>query len=387
MISRLQKIFSALAIALCATSSAMADGIDNEQFLDGYDHSLQNYITQRLSNSQSQASSQGQDSKKWKLDDYVTIPKFGGYIVGSFKYNSADDKNSFDLRMLRLYIDGTVFRDFNYRVQMEVSGNPGGNGMGARVVDAYIDWTHWKEFGVKLGEFKRCFTFENPMNPWDICGGDYSQLTKYMTCMGNSHLYRNADGTYNHNNGGRDLGIQFHGDLFPAANDGHPQLKYQFGIYNGQGINVSDQDQEKDYIGTLQYQPIKGLLIGVFGWSGSYYDGKQSNYFKRWATGISYEGLFSARAEYARNIFYQGGKSDGWNVILGYNVWRWLKPYVRYDAYRSDMTMNSLSSIYSVGLQARPHRNLQFQLQYNHQYQKLTHSATNQLWAMAYIRF
>jgi hypothetical protein len=273
---------------------------------------------------------------------------------------------------------------------MNVSGEPGTTSS-ARVIDAFVSWQKWAPLGIKMGEFKRCFTFENPMNPWDIASGDYTQLTKNFAGM-SGDFYKGGT-----NSGGRDLGIQLYGDAFKVGKTQHYLLHYQAGIYNGQGINTSDKDKEKDYIGTIQFQPIKGLYLGVFGWSGSFYNGTQSNYFKRWAAGVSYEGLFSARAEYARNIFADGAalngfgqKSDAWYIRMGIPTWRWLRVNLGYDAYRKDMsTWTSLNSIYSLGLQARPHKNLQFQLQWNYCHNNASNvdKDYHQLWAQAYIRF
>ncbi|MBR4160373.1 MAG: porin [Bacteroidaceae bacterium] len=386
-----------LALMMAISSvSANAQLAMNEEYQDGYDYSLQEYLTTKITQSKSQTSSAAPaKEKKWKVADYVTVPKFGGYIVSTYKYDSQEGKNGgdgFGLRYLRLYLDGKVFNDFSYRVQMNISGEPGTKN-GARVIDAFVAWQKWKALGIKMGEFKRCFTFENPMNPWDICSGDYTQLTKHFAGM-NGDFYKNGT-----NSGGRDLGIQFYGDAFKVGDTKHYLLHYQAGIYNGQGINTADKDKEKDYIGTIQLQPVKGLYLGVFGWSGSFNDGTQSNYFKRWAAGVSYEGLFSARAEYARNIYANGAntnglglKSDAWYVRVGVPVWRWLKVNMGYDAYRKDMsTWTSLNSIYTLGLQSRPHKNLQFQLQWNYCHNNSLSSSVDkdyhQLWAQAYIRF
>ena len=386
-----------IALALLAISfstAAKAQLAMNEEYQDGYDHSLQNYITEKISQLKDKQEEKAKEGKKkWKMADYVTVPKFGGYIVGTYKYNSQEGKNGgdgFGLRYLRLYLDGTVLKDFKYRVQMNVSGEPGSKN-GARVIDAFISWQKWAPLGIKLGEYKRCFTFENPMNPWDIASGDYTQLTKHFTGMGGD-LYQGAA-----NSGGRDLGVQIYGDAFKVGKTQHYLLHYQAGIYNGQGINTSDKDKEKDYIATVQLQPLKGLYVGVFGWSGSFFDGAQSNYFKRWAAGVSYEGLFSARAEYARNIYADGAdthglgqKSDAWYIRMGIPTWRWLRVNLGYDAYRKDMsTWTSLNSIYSLGLQARPHKNLQFQLQWNYCHNNASgvDKDYHQLWTQAYIRF
>ena len=386
-----------MLLALLATAFSLTSKGQlamNEEYQDGYDHSLQNYVTEKITQYQDKQNEKPQEGKKkWKIADYVTVPKFGGYIVGTYKYNSQEGKNGgdgFGLRYLRLYLDGTVLKDFKYRVQMNVSGEPGSKN-GARVIDAFISWQKWAPLGIKLGEYKRCFTFENPMNPWDIASGDYTQLTKHFTGMGGD-LYQGAA-----NSGGRDLGVQIYGDAFKVGKTQHYLLHYQAGIYNGQGINTSDKDKEKDYIATVQLQPLKGLYVGVFGWSGSFFDGAQSNYFKRWAAGVSYEGLFSARAEYARNIYADGAdthglgqKSDAWYIRMGIPTWRWLRVNLGYDAYRKDMsTWTSLNSIYSLGLQARPHKNLQFQLQWNYCHNNASgvDKDYHQLWTQAYIRF
>lgn len=386
-----------MALALLATAFSLNSNGQlamNEEYQDGYDHSLQNYITEKITQYQDKQDEKAKEGKKkWKMADYVTVPKFGGYIVGTYKYNSQEGKNGgdgFGLRYLRLYLDGTVLKDFKYRVQMNVSGEPGSKNS-ARVIDAFISWQKWAPLGIKLGEYKRCFTFENPMNPWDIASGDYTQLTKHFTGMGGD-LYQGAA-----NSGGRDLGVQIYGDAFKVGKTQHYLLHYQAGIYNGQGINTSDKDKEKDYIATVQLQPLKGLYVGVFGWSGSFFDGAQSNYFKRWAAGVSYEGLFSARAEYARNIYAAGAdthglgqKSDAWYIRMGIPTWRWLRVNLGYDAYRKDMsTWTSLNSIYSLGLQARPHKNLQFQLQWNYCHNNASgvDKDYHQLWTQAYIRF
>lgn len=386
-----------MLLALLATAFSLTSKGQlamNEEYQDGYDHSLQNYVTEKISQLKDKQEEKAKEGKKkWKMADYVTVPKFGGYIVGTYKYNSQEGKNGgdgFGLRYLRLYLDGTVLKDFKYRVQMNVSGEPGSKN-GARVIDAFISWQKWAPLGIKLGEYKRCFTFENPMNPWDITSGDYTQLTKHFTGMGGD-LYQGAA-----NSGGRDLGVQIYGDAFKVGKTQHYLLHYQAGIYNGQGINTSDKDKEKDYIATVQLQPLKGLYVGVFGWSGSFFDGVQSNYFKRWAAGVSYEGLFSARAEYARNIYADGAdthglgqKSDAWYIRMGIPTWRWLRVNLGYDAYRKDMsTWTSLNSIYSLGLQARPHKNLQFQLQWNYCHNNASgvDKDYHQLWTQAYIRF
>ncbi len=137
----------------------------------------------------------------YKQTGFASTPKFGGYIIGGYKYSDQDGANGgpgFNCRLIRLYVDGSIFNDFKYRIQLQM------NGQNPHVKDFYLEWAKYKEFSVKIGQFKRAFTFENPMNPWDVGVGDYSFLVQKMAGMG--------DRLGEANMGGRDQGLQIQGD-------------------------------------------------------------------------------------------------------------------------------------------------------------------------------
>lgn len=386
---------------LSCSFSAFAE---DEAFIQGDAWSLQEAVTKAVSGHKDNNDSV---APRWKRAEWVTVPKFGGYIVGSYKYDSADeDRNEgFGLRFARVYVDGTILRDFNYRVQVDFAGSP-------RVLDAYLEWARYKFVTVKAGEFKRCFTLENPMNPWDICSGDYTQLSKKFAGLG--------DRVGEPSMGGRDLGAQVAGDLFKSKRDGHYQFRYQVGVYNGQGINQKDLDGKKDWIGTLQYSPVKNLRLAVFGWWGNYVmkgsnvvNGEASVDRHRWAASVGYEGTnyqagdfwgrVSFRAEYAQSYGYKfsqspdgtyfintaaGDKADAWYIMVGMPLWRWIKGSLKWDVYRDDATWDTEHSIYSAALMLQPHKNLMLQLQYNYHHD-LTTAVTDyhQFWTQLYVRF
>ena len=331
-----------------------------------------------------------------KLTDYVTAPKFGGYIIEKYAYTDkegAKGGDGFNLRLVRLYLDGSILTDFKYRVQLQVNGMPGSN-TGARIVDAYMEWAKYKEFSVKLGQFKRAFTFENPYNPWDVGAGDYALAVNKLAGL-------TADYNGAIPSGGRDQGIQLQGDLFPSKADGHRYLHYQLAAYNGQGINQADKNGKKDLIGTIQVQPVKNLYIGLFGWNGSYTNGALTLDRNRYAAGVKYESDWTFRAEYihsqghkeseynaADGSFSGTGKADGWYATAGVPCNNWLKLYVKYDAYRDQATWGSLHTIYTICPNIQIHKNLMLQLQYNYNYDKTSADKKySQLWAEAYIRF
>lgn len=329
----------------------------------------------------------------YKQTGFASKPKFGAYIVGTYKYSDLESANGgpgFGLRYIRAYVDGSLFNDFKYRIQFELNGNP-------HVKDFYLEWAKYKEFSVRMGEFKRAFTFENPYNPWDIGVGDYAQVIKKLAGMG--------DRCGEESMGGRDLGLQFQGDLLPVGDDEHSLFHYQFGIYNGNGINRLDNNKRKDFMGTFQIQPVKDLYIGVFGWNGDWSNGVVTVDRKRYAVGVKYEHEnWSARAEYVHsrgykavtidpgtglpNIMYPDrGVADGFYATVGVPFKDWFKVFVKYDAYRDYATWSSMSSIYSIAPQIRLHKNLMFQFEYRYNDNRLTGKKFNEFWFEYYVRF
>ncbi len=326
-----------------------------------------------------------------KVTDYTTGPKIGGFFIGKYTYTDQDGQhggNGLSQRMVRLYADGTILNDFKYRVQLQV------NNAYFHMKDYFIEWAHWKEFSVKVGQYKRAFLFENPYNPWDVGFGDYSQITKMFSGMGDYCGEGNS-------NGGRDQGIQIQGDLIPVSEGGYSLLHYQLQLMNGQGINSADANGTKDIIGSLQVQPVKDLFIGAFVWNGNYTSNGITVDRNRWAVSAKYEhNSWSARAEYAKSeghkisefnaadgTFSGVGKADGWYAALGVPANDWLKVYAKYDVYRDQASDEYMRSIISIAPNFQIHKNLMLQLQYNYVDNKPTSSHWNELWAELYVRF
>ena len=329
----------------------------------------------------------------YKLTDFASKPKFGAYIIGSYKYSDLEGANQgpgFGVRLVRAYVDGSILNDFKYRLQVELNGTP-------HIKDFYLEWAKYKEFSVKMGEFKRAFTFENPYNPWDVGTGDYSQAVKKLAGMGD----RCGEASV----GGRDLGLQVQGDLFPIGQDQHRLVHYQLGLYNGNGINKNDNNARKDIIGTLQIQPIKDLYLGVFGWDGNWSDGTVTVDRIRYALGAKYEhNNWSARAEYVHSNGYKAssidpatgklklgspdtGRADAFYATVGIPFKPWFKVYAKYDLYRDFANSDSANTIYSLAPQFRLHKNLMNQNENPNNDNKLTGKKYNEFWFEYYVRF
>ena len=406
----MKKILLSALFAL-AVAPMWADGENSSSALTGRteegledfasdEHLEAGFITEHLNNAIEKAmptAADGDVKYGRTITDYVTAPKFGGYFIGKYEYSSQDGKNSgagFSQRLVRAYVDGKILGDFTYRVQLQM------NNASFHMKDYFVEWGKYKEFKVKIGQYKRAFGFENPMNPWDVGDGDYSQLTKKLT--GHSDYI----GSESSSNGGRDQGIQVQGDLFPMK-DGHRLVHYQLMVANGQGINSADANSRKDVIGTLQLQPVKGLTVGFFGWTGdATYNGITVDR-NRYMVSAKYDNAgWTARAEYAHSTGHKisdfgivdgkqtlkttasNGRADAWYATVGVPMTPWLKTYFKYDVYRDDATSATAKSIYSICPNIQLHKNLMFQLQYNYVNDKtLAKSNYSQFWLETYVRF
>lgn len=320
-----------------------------------------------------------------------TTPKFSGYMMGQYKATLKDNDNSntFNLRMARVSVGGRILDDFEYKIQGQINGNTSTLGDSPRLVDMFVEWQRHKAFMVKAGQFKRPFTFENPMNPIDQGFMGYGQAVNKLAGF--------SDRTGEHASNGRDIGVQIQGDLLPDAN-GRPLLHYQAGVFNGQGINMSDVDNKKDIISGAWVMPVKGLRIGAFGWIGSnarngkYTDsnGNEQNGTislnqYRYALSAEYKQAdLQLRAEYVHSTGYgfakaisdkadksnaeinyaDGNKADAFYALGIVPITNKLRAKARYDLYRKSASWNTSVTQYEVGLNYAFHKNLEIQCEY-----------------------
>lgn len=319
-------------------------------------------------------------------------PKFNGYFIGQYQATEKenDNSNSFNLRIARVSITGRMFNDFEYKIQGQINGNTATLGGSPRIVDAFVEWQRYAFAKIKIGQFKRPFTFENPMHPIDQGFMGYSQNV--------SKLAGFNDRAGDHASNGRDIGVQVQGDILYCS-DGHALLHYQVGVFNGQGINMKDVDNKKDIIGGLWVSPINGLRIGAFGYTGSKarngswndeygnsHSGMVSLNQHRYAFSAEYKDVnWQIRSEYihstgyAFNTTYQengdqkdatvntdlGNKADGFYALCIAPIGRGkLRVKARYDLYRPKADWESSRTQYEIGLNWLIDKNLAIHTEY-----------------------
>ena len=311
---------------------------------------------------------------------WVNNIKLSGY--GMLQYQGQDqegaESNTFNLRLARFILDGKI-GDFDWRAQIQGTNVKGPGEPTVQLVDLYAEWRKYPEFKIRAGQFKRAFTYENPTHPITQGWRAYADVINNLSGFG--------DRTGEKSSGGRDIGVQLSGDLFPNA-DGRRLFHYQVGIYNGEGINEKDKDNRKDIIGGVWVMPIKGLRIGAFGWTGSRggmldpLTGEVRSVEKnRYAFSAEYsQDEYMFRAEYlhsqgwgaakaANNVreidYSKGDKADGWYafgivpVIKGK-----LHAKARYQCYRPQNEWGTAKTSYEAGVNYFFTKNLEMHLEY-----------------------
>lgn len=273
-------------------------------------------------------SASAQQKQTIEIPSWLSNVKLSGYGMTQYQYSGQKDaeSNSFNIRMARISLEGRIAGDFYWKTQIQFNGNTSTLGSSPRMVDLFAEWQKYEYFKVKIGQFKNPFTFENPTHPIDQGFMGYSQNV--------SKLAGFSDRAGEHASNGRDIGLQFQGDFLKNAN-GRNLLHYQIGVFNGQGTNTKDVDQQKNVIGGIWVMPVSGMRIGAFGWTGSYArkgtwnDDEQGNIiYKKDAAGNSVldkdgkpvKETFSGTRNLNQNryAFSFEYKKDGWTVRSEY---------------------------------------------------------------------
>lgn len=327
--------------------------------------------------------SNAKKSGKQILKDAIKSISFGGYVIGKADITDRDGieaESNMNIRIVRLYIDGKVM-DFKYKVQAHMNGvNIDSKEKSPRIVDAWIEWQKYDFAKIRFGEFKRCFTIENPMHPYDLGAGNYSQLALIFSGY--------SDRVGEHASNGRDIGLQVEGDLLPVGKGKHNLLHYMVGVFNGQGINNADRNSRKDIMGGLWINPLPNLHFTAYGWTGDYTRDGLTVDRDRFALGVKYDGPIRLRSEYVysegkkigtdsegNSIITGSNYADAWYAVAGVPVNKNIILWGKYDVYRDNAKWNSTKSLYCFTADYYFNKDIKLQANYTYTYDKAAMAA------------
>ena len=193
----------------------------------------------------------GSDGFALKSADGNFVLRLRGYAQADGRFYLADQSHNgvdtFLLRRVRPILEGTVYRDFDFRIMPDF-----GNGASSSTIlqDAYVEWHYWPWLKLRAGKYKVPVGLE-----W-LQQDTWTSFTERGLPTDLVPL--------------RDVGFQLCGDLFGGA------VTYAAGVFNGvpDGAN-SDLDtfDSKDGAArifiqpfkTTDIDPLKGLGFGAGG--------------------------------------------------------------------------------------------------------------------------
>ncbi|MDR2414437.1 MAG: OprO/OprP family phosphate-selective porin [Odoribacteraceae bacterium] len=293
-----------------------------------------------------------------KIEKIISkLPSISGLVNLRYHYDNSTyypdnspsittKSNSFDVRRARLDFRGG-FSSFNYRLQVEFAKSP-------KILDAYVTWKATPHLNVQAGQYKIPFSLENPYGPASLETIDNSLVITYLV------NYSDVSGV---SANGRDIGLSVHGGFLPREG-GYNILNYHAGIFNGNGINTSDNNNAKDVSAIFTVNPFKEFSVAA-----SFYQGSGDRI--RGGVGAKFENTrILVRTEY---IAGETGtlKSEGHYTVFGYRVIPTLQLLAKYDYFILDRTISSSSSVtnetikYLTGIRYTPMKNVQVMANYS----------------------
>lgn len=304
---------------------------------------------------------------------------FGGYGMLTYQYDDdANVKQDLRTRVALLWMQGKFGDHFGYMLMNDFADSG--------LLEYYAEWMPARSFNLRAGQFKVPFTLENPLSLTVI---ESVPNTRSVASLSGQALDVGVN-----NGGGRDMGIQASGSFLKVGQ--RDLVYYAVGIFQGRGINARDNNNTKDFAGTLIVEPSAGFRL-----AGGLYAGQSRYVFKnsdviedhvrnRWALSADYSiSRFNIRAEWLHGK--DGGiKREG---LYGLAQWYFMpkkwSTFAKVDHYYTDKDAGSKVIDYMIGTNYYFFKNSRFQLNYQFSdYSKWAgQSTTNTVYAQLQVVF
>ncbi|MFB0566343.1 MAG: porin [Candidatus Aminicenantaceae bacterium] len=234
--------------------------------------------------------------------------KLSGYNQVRYTYQE-EGFHGFRIRRARVRLKGDLLEDITYTLQVDVTQSP-------ILLDAHVGIDFVSQAKLSFGQFKVPFSLENLTSSSALDTINRS-LTVEKLCPGRDIGSK-----------GRDIGVAIKGRL--------SEIEYTVGIFNGSGINKTDDNDRKDIAGRFVFHLFRNLSFGL-----SYYNGRYGFHpgdpaVKRNRSGIDIifvQQEFSIKGEY---IFARDDQTEkyGWYLQGGYFIMpEKIQAIVRYDSF------------------------------------------------------
>lgn len=300
-----------------------------------------------------------------------SVPTISGLANFRYSYDSDDDSHhGFDIRRVRLSAAGDISPRLDYKVQAEYETS-------VKVIDAYARIKIAKPFNIQVGEFKVLYSQETLYGP-------ASWLTiENPTAVAKLNGYQDLAGLKAN---GRDVGLLLYGDAFLSADSSFRHLSYKVGVFNGNGINAKDNNNQKDFALLLYYRPLKSLTITFGQYIGHFGEGGSAEDRHRTSAGVEFKGgRLTFRSEYLHGKTV-GQKSGGVYAHAALQASKVLQPILSYDLFKPDSDNEERQSNFQAGLNITPIKHVRVQVAYTLKHYQVA-SDIHQVEAQALFQF
>ncbi len=174
------------------------------------------------------------------IDDELRIGGWAQVGYGASEH-SRILSNAFFVRRARIDFRGVLEYHWNYRIYGAFGGS------GAKLQEAWLEYSKYPFLRIRLGQYKEPFSMEAVFS---------SRWTLFAErAMGPTNLAPKED-----------IGLQVFGKLFENS------VVYAFGVFNGRGKNLEENNENKEVAGRVTWAPfdqckknslLKGVNIGM----------------------------------------------------------------------------------------------------------------------------
>lgn len=161
----------------------------------------------------------------------------------TYKHTNKENANAFDITRIIFMANAELTKQLSFFIMYDAAAS--------KLHEYYGQYAFSPALKVRVGQFKQPYTLENIYPPTILDNISFNNSVLYMTGIATDPALGATVA--------RDAGVMITGDLLPK--DGRPQFNYQLGVFNGTGMNIKENNNQKSVIGMLNYMPTSSLLF------------------------------------------------------------------------------------------------------------------------------
>ena len=161
----------------------------------------------------------------------------------TYKHTNKENTNAFDITRIIFMANAELTKQLSFFIMYDAAAS--------KLHEYYGQYAFSPALKVRVGQFKQPYTLENIYPPTILNNISFDNSVLYMTGIATDPALGATVA--------RDAGVMITGDLLPK--NGRPQFNYQLGVFNGTGMNIKENNNQKSVIGMLNYMPTSSLLF------------------------------------------------------------------------------------------------------------------------------